>query len=474
MFEEIEAIERLRGDNMHGLMLAGTSSNVGKTTATMGLMAAFKAKGCHVLPAKTGPDYIDPMFHQFVTDEPSVNLDTWIVSSERIKTLFYRRLKEDDLAIVEGVMGLYDGNASGSEIGSSAYLAKTLGIPVFLIIDGRGMAMSAAALVMGYVNFDPEVHIAGVIVNRIKSQTHFELLKNAIETRTGVPCVGWIPDDPALTVGSRHLGLIPADELPKLKETVQRAGELTAAHVDLDRMLEYAEITPQGGAADPFAGQAGRFSDLTVGVAWDPAFNFYYHDNFTTLKILGVKLVPFSPLKDKGVPEGVDALYIGGGFPEVFGQAFSDNTAMRSDLKDKLEAGLPCFAECGGLMVLTRSLQNKDGRRYDGVGFLPAETVMTKRLQHFGYVTVSAQLDGREFEFRAHEFHHSRVEASEEIPEIYRITKVKNQSASHWRGGYVKNHTLAGYPHLHFYAEGADDFLIALLKKARDLKEAGR
>ncbi len=455
---------------MHGLMLAGTNSNVGKTTATMGIMAAFKARGCHVVPAKTGPDYIDPMFHEFVTGEPSVNLDTWIVDPERIKTLYARRLKADDLGIVEGVMGLYDGSMSGSEIGSSAFLAKTLGIPVFLIIDGRGMAASAAALVMGYVDYDPDVCIAGVIVNRIKSQSHFELLKNAIETKTGVPCVGWIPEDADLTVGSRHLGLIPADELPKLKETVRRAGELTAAHVDLDRMLALSEITPRTGRPDPFAARAGAYSDLTVGVAWDRAFNFYYHDNFTALKTLGVNLVPFSPLDDEKVPDGLDGLYIGGGFPEVFGEAFEANAAVRRDLKEKLEAGMPCFAECGGLMVLTQSLQNKGGARHDGIGFLPATTIMTERLQHFGYVGVAADFGGRTYHFRAHEFHHSRVETFEPVPEIYRVTKRRASGDTTWGGGYVKAHTLAGYPHLHFYADGADDFLLALLDRVRALK----
>ena len=455
---------------MHGLMLAGTNSNVGKTTATMGIMAAFKAKGCHVVPAKTGPDYIDPMFHQFVTDEASVNLDTWIVDPEQIKTLYARRLKADDLGIVEGVMGLYDGNMSGSEIGSSAVLAKTLGIPVFLIIDGRGMAASAAALVMGYVHYDLDVQIAGVIVNRIKSQSHFELLKKAIETKAGVPCVGWIPEDPALTIGSRHLGLIPADELPKLKETVRRAGELTAEHVDLDRMLALSEITPRVGRPDPFADRAGAYSDLTIGVAWDRAFNFYYHDNFTALKTLGVNLVPFSPLDDSHLPDGIDGLYIGGGFPEVFGEAFEANTAMRRDLRDKLEAGMPCFAECGGLMVLTESLQNKGGARNDGIGFLPATTIMTERLQHFGYVDIAARLGGQRYNFHAHEFHHSRVETFETIPEIYTVTKQKAAGVQTWGGGYIKKHTLAGYPHLHFYADGADDFLIALLDRVRQIK----
>ena len=451
---------------MRGLMLAGTNSNVGKTTVTMGIMAAFKKKGYRVMPSKTGPDYIDPMFHHFVTGEASTNLDTWMLDPEMIKTLFCRRLGPKDLAVVEGVMGLYDGASSGGEIGSSAYLSKVLGLPVFLIIDGRGMSTSAAALVKGYADFDPDVHIAGVIVNRIATKSHYVLVKTAIEEHTGIPCVGWLPNDAALTLESRHLGLIPADELADLRGKVDRAADLVLAHVDIDRMAARSGIKALPGRPDPFEAYGDAYSDLTIAYAWDNAFNFYYRDNFSALKTLGVTLVPFSPLAAEDIPAEADGLYLGGGFPEIFGKAFEANRTFRARLRKRLESGLPCYAECGGLMALTRSLVNKDGERYAGVGFLPADTVMTARLQRFGYVDVAATLDGRRCHFKAHEFHHSLVEAKIPIPQIYQLSK----RGKSWPCGYTRGNTLAGYPHVHFYGDGADRFLFALLDRVRRAK----
>jgi len=458
---------------MYGMMLAGVSSNVGKTTVTMGVMAAYKAMGQRVVPFKTGPDYIDPMFHTFVTDNPSANLDTWMVDPEMIKTLYYGKLGPEDLGIVEGVMGLYDGHSAGDLRGSSAFLAKTLDIPVFLVIDGRGMSTSAAALVKGYVDFDPDLRIAGVIVNRIASQSHFELLKEAIETHTGVPCVGWLPNNPDLAVGSRHLGLIPADELENLRKIVALAAEETAAHVDLERMLELAgREAPLAGTPDPFAARAGAYAGLRVGYAWDQAFNFYYHDNLNALETLGVELVPFSPLRDGALPDGLDALYLGGGFPEVFGEEFQGNVDFRRSLNRALVMGLPCFAECGGLMVLTRSLAAKDGQEYEGVDFFQAKTVMTRRLQRFGYVTVTADLGDRVVTTRGHEFHHSLVEEANPEHAPLKTCYDVEKRGRHWRCGYTRANTLAGYPHIHFYSN--PEFLFALLDKVVQVKAADR
>ncbi len=311
---------------MNNFMLAGVSSNVGKTTVTMGIMAALCKRGEAVVPFKTGPDYIDPMFHTFVTGQSSTNLDTWMVEEKIIQGLYYHKLKEKSVGIVEGVMGLYDGQGKDDDVGSSAYLSKVLDIPVFLIIDGRGMSKSAAAMVKGYVDFDPRTKIAGVIINRIRTQSHYDLLKSMIETFAGVPCVGWFPDCADLTMNSRHLGLIPVDELEDIKTQVDRAGALAEAYVDLDQMLAISHRqTPPEVAEDPFDAHKNQYAGITLGVAKDKAFNFYYEDNFLALKKLGVTLVPFSPLEDSTLPAGVDALYLGGGFPEVFGEAPSLN-----------------------------------------------------------------------------------------------------------------------------------------------------
>ncbi len=452
---------------MKDFMLAGVSSNVGKTTVTMGIMAALRARGEAVHPFKTGPDYIDPMFHTFVTGQSSINLDTWILDPETVRLLHYGKMTDDAVGVVEGVMGLYDGHGVKDDVGSSAYLSKVLGIPVFLIINGRGMSKSAAALVKGYVDFDPEVRVAGVIVNRLSSESHYHLLKEMIETHAGVPCVGWMPECPELAVNSRHLGLIPVDELADIREKVDQAAALAEAHIDLDQMLSLSEtICPEGLMADPFKERAGQYKGLRIGIPRDQAFNFYYQDNLSALKVLGVELVFFSPLADGALPDNLDGLYIGGGFPEVFGKEFEENQAFRENARQALEEGLPCFAECGGLMVLTQCMADKTGDPTKGIGFLPARTVMTKRLQRFGYVEVSAKIGEQHISTRAHEFHHSLVEVEEALPTAYTVSKGNKQ----WHCGYVKNNTIAGYPHIHFYSN--PQFLIALLDGAMEVKHA--
>ncbi len=443
---------------MSSFMLAGVSSNVGKTSITMGIMAALCRRGANVVPFKTGPDYIDPMFHTFVTGKKSANLDTYMVDDAVIRTLFYSRLDEAAVGIVEGVMGLYDGRGIENDVGSSAYLSKTLGIPVFLIINGQGMAKSAAAMVKGYVDFDPDVRIAGVIINKIKNESHYKLLKEMIETFTGVPCVGWFPNAPEIAVSSRHLGLIPVDELENLKMQVARAAEMAETYIDLDQMLALSQMVQRPDVTpDPFDAYAGAYEGLTLGYASDKAFNFYYDDNFKALEKLGVRLLPFSPLEDNGLPEGLDGLYIGGGFPEMFGEDLAANTAFKASITDALEAGMPCFAECGGLMYLTKSITMLTGETYQTLGFLDAKTVMTKGLKRFGYVEVSANLGDKTVTTKAHEFHHSLVEEDEGLATCYTIQKGSRQ----WRCGYRYKNVLAGYPHIHFYSN--PEFLLTLL-----------
>ncbi|KNZ41155.1 cobyrinate a,c-diamide synthase [Acetobacterium bakii] len=451
---------------MNYFMLAGTSSNVGKTTVTMGVMAAFKRRGVHVKPFKTGPDYIDPMFHSFVTGEKSINLDTWMLDENTIRGLFDRRLEDNDLGILEGVMGLYDGHSLESDIGSSAYLAKTIGAPVILIIDGRGMAKSAAALVKGYIDFDRSTKIAGVIINRISSESHYQLLKEMIEAYNDVTCLGYFPNNPDIVMDSRHLGLVPVEEVLDFREKVDRAGELAEAHIDLDKLLEISAHPKRAKTyRDPFEGWHQKYHGLRIGVPKDRAFNFYYDDNFMALEKAGVEIVSFSPLGDKNLPENLDGLYIGGGFPEVFGAELAENKTMLADIKNQLEEGLPCYAECGGLMYLANAMILLDGQTNEGVGFIDGNAQMTKRLQRFGYVNICAYLGGKSIEIRGHEFHHSVVETQQLIPTAYVISKMNRT----WTCGYRKKNVLAGYPHIHFYSN--PNFLKALLTEALSIKE---
>jgi cobyrinic acid a,c-diamide synthase len=448
-------------------MLAGASSNVGKTTVTMGIMAAFKKRGLRVRPFKTGPDYIDPMFHSFVTGEPSINLDTWLLNEATIRGLFDRRLEtENDLGIAEGVMGLYDGHSLESDVGSSAYLAKTVDAPVILIIDGRGMSKSAAALVKGYIDFDKETKIAGVIINRISSESQYQLLREMIEAYNDVTCLGYFPNNPDIIMDSRHLGLVPVEEIADFREKVDKAAELAEAHIDLDRLLALSRHEKSGSHfVDPFLGLQEKYRGLRIGVPKDRAFNFYYEDNFRALENAGVELVPFSPLTDKMLPEKLDGLYLGGGFPEVFGAELAQNETMLTDIKKSLEAGLPCYAECGGLMYLTNSMTLNSGETNRAVGFFAGEARMTERLQRFGYVEICAYLGGKAIAIRGHEFHHSDVDINEAVPTAYVITK----SNRTWTCGYRDKNVLAGYPHIHFYSN--PQFLTALLNTALAHKE---
>ncbi len=435
---------------MKKFMIAGISSNVGKTTVTMGVMRALVRSGYSVVPFKTGPDYIDPMFHTFVTDVPSVNLDTWMLSDDTTRRLFYEKLNEDAVAVVEGVMGLYDGHSREDDRGSSAYLSQVLDCPVFLVIDGRGMAKSAAAMVKGYATFKPNINLAGVIINKIKTASHYKLLKDVIETYAGIPCVGYFPETKDITMNSRHLGLIPVDELVGLKEQVDRAAEVAKAHIDLDRMLQLAAFQKKPPLIDdPFAPYVDRYVGKRIAYAKDKAFNFYYRDNLKVLKMLGFTLVPFSPLTDSRLPESVDALYLGGGFPEVFADELEQNTAMRTDIKNTLEAGLPCYAECGGLIYLTRQVTDLQGQSRQMVGFYDMDCRMTKGLQRFGYSRITATFGDKQVGINAHEFHHSLIDrGAEQYPRLYRATK----GTISWEDGFKHHNTLAGYSHIHFYA----------------------
>lgn len=444
---------------MKKFMIAGVSSNVGKTTVTMGVMRALVQSGYSVVPFKTGPDYIDPMFHTFVTDVPSTNLDTWLLDDEITKRLFYEKLQEDSVAVVEGVMGLYDGHSREDDTGSSAYLSELLDCPVFLVIDGRGMAKSAAAMVKGYAEFKPGINLAGVIINKINTPSHYDLLKEMIETYAGVPCVGYFPETKDITMNSRHLGLIPVDELVGLKQQVDRAAEVAKTHVDLEQMLRLAEFNDKPALVeDPFATYANRYQGKTIAYAKDKAFNFYYQDNLKALKGLGFKLKPFSPLTDSQLPEPIDALYLGGGFPEVFAEELEANEAMRTTIKTALESGLPCYAECGGFIYLTRQVTNLQDESRQLVGFYDMDCKMTKGLQRFGYAKVTATFGSEQLSINAHEFHHScMARGTEKYPSFYTVTKGDKS----WIDGFRHHNTLAGYPHLHFYANPL--WLIALL-----------
>lgn len=453
---------------MKKVVIAGTSSGVGKTTLSIGIMAALKNRGFHVAPFKVGPDYIDPGFHKFVTGAPSYNLDSWMLDEETVSYLFQRNMEDKDIGVVEGVMGLYDGYGGKRDQGSTAHIAKIIKAPTILIIDGQAMSSSAAALVLGYKMYDEELDIKAVIVNKVGGKAHYEIIKDVIERDVKVPCIGYLPSSLNVSLESRHLGLIPAEELISLEEKVDELVGIVEDCIDLDLLLTIADT---GGDLEcyenPFKLQTNIYHGLSIGIAKDKAFNFYYEDNLKVLRELGANIEYFSPLECKAIPENLDGIYIGGGFPEVFASKLEENREFKQSLKKALDRGLPAYAECGGLMYLTQGIENLEGKSHEMVGFFPTKSKMTEKLQRFGYVEV---VTSSNISIKGHEFHRSIVEDKDGLKYKYVVQKRRDEELiSTWECGLNRKNVLAGYPHVHFYSN--PKFLMYLLDKCKEYQK---
>ena len=458
------------------LLIAGTHSGVGKTTVMMGLLQALAKRGITVQPFKSGPDYIDPGFHTQVSDRPCRNLDSWLVPPQGLLSLFQRSAQGVHLALIEGMMGLYDGIGPVGEEGSTAQLAKQLRCPVLLVLDASSLSRSAAAVVRGYLQFDRGVKIVGCFLNRVSGLSHFHLIKEGIEKLAGVPVVGFLPQDERLKLPERHLGLVPSQEDRGWKHLLAPLSVRVREGVDLAAIQRLAhraepldcgsETMARGGAGMPRGGrihtgrrgpQAGRPTTplvrVPIAIAMDEAFHFYYPENLELLEELGGELIPFSPLCDTALPSGAAALYLGGGFPEVYAPQLARNGKLFRAIRQAVSAGLPTYAECGGLMFLARSIADSRGRPYPMAGLIPAEVQMTSRLQSFGYKQLHALrpnlLAGSGEAARGHEFHHSVCRG---IP----VRKTAAYTATPAAGGnrriegYARKNLLASYIHLHF------------------------
>jgi cobyrinic acid a,c-diamide synthase len=449
------------------LVIAGTQSGVGKTTVSIGLMAAI-AKRMNVQAFKVGPDYIDPTYHTFVTGRKSRNLDSWMIDSSTLTYLFQKSVTEADMAIIEGVMGLYDGFGIEKDKGATAHVAKILKAPIILVIDGKGISSSAAAIVLGYKGFDSEVDLAGVIINRVSGESHYQLLKESIERYANVKVFGYLPEDIQIELPSRHLGLVPIVEIESLKEKLENLVCHIEKTIDVDELICFSRKWDKQIDIVNFSVSPVEEKDrIHIAVAYDKAFNFYYWDNLELLQDLGVKLEFFSPLKDQSLPPQISGLYLGGGFPEVFAQELQDNIVMKKVIRNLLKNGLPYFAECGGLMYLANSIRNFDGKTYEMVGWFNGNCHMTQKLQRFGYVqlklTQNCVLGKKGSGIRAHEFHRS-VSYFGGIPTVYQIFKERpGKESGSWSCGYIQGNGIAGYPHIHFYSntDFARNFVVA-------------
>ncbi len=459
--------------NLPRLLIAGTHSGVGKTTVTLALLAGFRSQGRQVQPFKAGPDFIDPGHHQMASGRESRNLDGWMLGAAINRTTFQHAAQVADLSLIEGMMGLFDGSSPINEIGSSAELAKQLNAPVLLVVDGSAMARSAAAMVFGYSYFDPDVKIAGVVFNRIKSEGHFRLLKEAVEKETNVPVVGYIQPNPDLTIPDRHLGLRTALE-GEDAEWYEKFVQATKATLDFPRIEQLAYSAPdweESPASERKKAVDSAVGSIKIAVAHDLAFCFYYPENLALLEQEGGEIVRFSPIKDATLPMGVDFLYLGGGYPEVYANMLEQNTAMRNSIADFVRQGGVVYAECGGLIYLSKSVQDFDGKVYDMVGVVPWETVMSRTQMTLGYreltLTTSGLLGEKGMKIRGHEFHYSYLENLDGGNFVGDITDARGHDCG--GDGIMVNNVVALYTHLHFSSN--PQVPVALLQAARDQKK---
>jgi cobyrinic acid a,c-diamide synthase len=430
------------------LVIAGTSSGVGKTTVTVGLVRALRARGLRVAVFKCGPDYLDPTYHARAAERTAHNLDGWMMGRAAVAATFARTTQDADIAVIEGVMGLYDGASPTGEEGSTAEIAKWLAAPVVLVCDASGMARSIAALAGGFAAFDPDLAFAGVIANRIGSTGHLDILRKAMVGASSV--LGGLPKQAALAFPERHLGLRTADRDAIPDALFVAWGERVEEWLDVDAILAIAgraPALPSVAAAAP-APAAPR---CRIGLALDAAFHFYYDDNLRRLEQLGAELVAFSPVHDVRLPD-VDGLYLGGGYPEVHAEALAANQTMRDDVRAFAAAGRPIYAECGGLMYLTQAIQTLDGRRHPMAGILPGEVAQRDRLVALGYVEIETQvpslLGGPGLRFRGHQFRYSELALTGEVDQVYTMRRRRGGEVT--REGYQVGSTLASYVHAHW------------------------
>lgn len=444
--------------NIPRLVIAATQSGAGKTTIVTGILAALRQRGLSVQSFKAGPDYIDPGYHALASGRPAHNLDSWLTPKEILPEILTAEAEQADIAIVEGVMGLYDGGRQG--ISSTAEIAKIIKAPVLLVIDAKSMGASAAAIAQGFRDYDPSVNLAGVILNRLGSDTHEAMIREAM-AGIDMPVYGALRRNDGLRMPERHLGLVPVEENEE-RELIDRMGQAAASQVDVDKLLALARSALPLELKECLLPAAGQYS-CRIGVAKDEAFSFYYPASLKVLTKLGAEIVPFSPLHDEKLPV-VDGLFIGGGFPEMFAGKLAANSLMRQAIKQAAQHDMPILAECGGYMYLMDSLQDFAGVSHPMAGVFAGQAVMTEKLQMVGYVEAELQKDSllgkAGTKLKGHEFHFSKEREpiqQDNAPFIFR--KLRNNS-EYPAGQQVKN-VLGSYLHLHFAGcpEAAENFV---------------
>ena len=437
------------------LIIAGTTSSVGKTTISLAIMYALKyKKGFSVQPFKIGPDFIDPSYHKIITGRDSRTLDAWMMGNNGIISTHQNTAIDVDVAIIEGVMGLFDGLSGKSDFASTAYVAKILNTPVILVIDAAKAARSIAVMAFGYLHFDRRLKISGIILNNVSGPKHARYITEACKSKIKVPILGIVQRDNELRMDERHLGLIPTDELDYTKKSkIMKVAKKVSEEIYYDKIvslfkLKKSKFTEIVKKSEP------SISKLKIGVALDNSFNFYYNENLNSLRNLGAEITFFSPLNDNHIPNDVSGLMLGGGFPEVMADKLNSNQSMRRSIKTAVEQGMPIYGECGGLMYLTKSIAGyRDfNKPFKMVGVIDANTIMTGRLTlNYTQADMTSNLFGNIQNIRGHEFHYSKID---NIPQdskyVYNMKRGRGIDSGKHDGVLIYN-SIASYMHLHFY-----------------------
>ena len=425
-------------------LLAAPRSGSGKTTMTCALLMALKRRGCAPCAFKSGPDYIDPMFHRAVLGVESRNLDLFFSEPETVRTLYAKGAAGHGAAVCEGAMGFYDGLGGVSDRASAWHLADTLGLPVLLVVEPKGQSLTLAAELNGLVNFRTPSHIAGILLNNCTARMH-ALLAPMLEKETGLPVLGFLPKLPEAVIGSRHLGLYTAAEVENLQQKLALLADAAEEHIDWPRLLALCEKEPPALPVQPETPPAR----VRIAVAQDEAFCFTYAETLEAFRDAGAEVVFFSPLRDTALPENIGGLYLPGGYPELHAKELSENTSLLREIKQKIESGLPTAAECGGFLYLGQSLTDAEGQSWPMVGVLPGEAKDAGRLVRFGYAALSADSDSMLFRagesFPIHEFHHWDSTANGAA-----LAAKKPVGGAEWRCGFIDEHFYAGFPHLYW------------------------
>ncbi|WP_270390749.1 cobyrinate a,c-diamide synthase [Blautia massiliensis (ex Durand et al. 2017)] len=455
------------------ILLAAGASGSGKTLITCGLLQALVNRGLKVASFKCGPDYIDPMFHSRVIGTRSRNLDTFFTDGDRTRYLLAKNASDCEIAVMEGVMGYYDG-VGGITSRASAYdLASTTDTPVILIVNSRGMSVSLAAYVKGFLEYKKDSHICGVIFNQM-SPMLYPRMKKLLEEELSVKVLGYVPKVEDCVIESRHLGLVLPEEIPELKSRLQKLSEVLEKTLDIDGILELAGGAPELAAPEPemLIQKDTAFGYRTeekvrIGVADDEAFCFFYADNLNLLEQMGAELVRFSPIHDRELPEDLDGLLLSGGYPELSGEALEENQEMCTRIREVILDGMPCLAECGGFMYLHQEMEDMEGKQRRVCGVIPGRAYRTPKLNRFGYITLTEKQDTGLGEIPAHEFHY--FDSTDCGADFH---AAKPASKRGWDCIHDRGRLMAGFPHLYYY--GNPRVPARFLKNALEYKKERR